>query len=103
MMRSLMKPLVQKSFRACAAPILALSLGLTGCASGPKKDDKVETQITEIMSKMSVEQKVAQLIMPDISTITPEDVANVCVFLASDLSAYVTGQTISVCGGMLMK
>ncbi len=31
----------------------------------------------------------------------PEDVANVCVFLASDLSAYVTGQVISVCGGML--
>jgi 3-oxoacyl-[acyl-carrier protein] reductase len=33
---------------------------------------------------------------------TPEDVANVCLFLASDLSAYVTGQTISVCGGMVM-
>ncbi|MCC7453168.1 MAG: 3-oxoacyl-[acyl-carrier-protein] reductase [Crocinitomix sp.] len=32
---------------------------------------------------------------------TPEDVANVTVFLASDLSAYVTGQTINVCGGML--
>jgi len=32
----------------------------------------------------------------------PEDVANVCVFLASDLSAYVTGQVISVCGGMSM-
>ncbi|MCK5339404.1 MAG: SDR family oxidoreductase, partial [Bacteroidales bacterium] len=31
---------------------------------------------------------------------TPEDVADVCVFLASDLSAYVTGQVISVCGGM---
>ncbi|WP_432714737.1 3-oxoacyl-[acyl-carrier-protein] reductase [Pedobacter sp.] len=31
----------------------------------------------------------------------PEDVANVCVFLASDMSAYVTGQVISVCGGML--
>ncbi len=30
-----------------------------------------------------------------------EDVANVCVFLASDLSAYVNGQVISVCGGML--
>jgi len=31
---------------------------------------------------------------------TPEDVANVCVFLGSDLSTYVTGQVISVCGGM---
>ncbi len=33
---------------------------------------------------------------------TPEDIAKVCVFLASDLSAYVTGQTIHVCGGMNM-
>ena len=31
----------------------------------------------------------------------PEDVANVCVFLASDMSAYVTGQVINVDGGML--
>ena len=30
----------------------------------------------------------------------PEDVANVCVFLGSELSSYVTGQVISVCGGM---
>ena len=32
---------------------------------------------------------------------TPEDIANVCVFLASDMSAYVTGQTLNVDGGML--
>jgi 3-oxoacyl-[acyl-carrier protein] reductase len=32
---------------------------------------------------------------------TPEDIANVCVFLASDMSAYVTGQVINVDGGML--
>ncbi len=31
-----------------------------------------------------------------------EDVANVCLFLASELSSYVTGQVISVCGGMKM-
>jgi 3-oxoacyl-[acyl-carrier protein] reductase len=30
----------------------------------------------------------------------PEDVANVALFLASDISSYVTGQVISVCGGM---
>lgn len=33
---------------------------------------------------------------------TPEDVANVALFLASDLSSYVTGQVIHVCGGMNM-
>ncbi|HNT93279.1 MAG: 3-oxoacyl-[acyl-carrier-protein] reductase [Bacteroidales bacterium] len=32
----------------------------------------------------------------------PEDVANVALFLASELSSYVTGQTINVCGGMAM-
>lgn len=32
----------------------------------------------------------------------PEDVADVALFLASDLSSYVTGQVISVCGGMQM-
>jgi 3-oxoacyl-[acyl-carrier protein] reductase len=32
---------------------------------------------------------------------TAEDVANATLFLASDMSAYVTGQTINVCGGML--
>ena len=32
---------------------------------------------------------------------TPNDVANTCVFLASDLSSYITGQVINVDGGML--
>ena len=32
---------------------------------------------------------------------SPEDIANACVFLGSDLSSYVTGQVINVDGGML--
>lgn len=32
---------------------------------------------------------------------SPEDIANVCVFLGSDMSAYVTGQVLNVDGGML--
>jgi 3-oxoacyl-[acyl-carrier protein] reductase len=31
-----------------------------------------------------------------------DDVANACLFLASDMSTYVTGQTLNVCGGMVM-
>ncbi|NLN95385.1 MAG: 3-oxoacyl-[acyl-carrier-protein] reductase [Bacteroidales bacterium] len=33
---------------------------------------------------------------------TPEDIANVALYLASDLSSYITGQVISICGGMNM-
>ena len=32
---------------------------------------------------------------------SPEDVANACLFLASDMSGYITGQVMNVCGGML--
>lgn len=32
----------------------------------------------------------------------PQDVANCVLFLASDASAYISGQTINVCGGMVM-
>ena len=31
-----------------------------------------------------------------------DDVANACIFLASDMSTYITGQVLSVCGGMLI-
>ena len=31
---------------------------------------------------------------------TPEDVANVCIFLGSELSSYVSGQVLNVCGAM---
>jgi 3-oxoacyl-[acyl-carrier protein] reductase len=32
----------------------------------------------------------------------PDDVANACIYLGSDMSTYVSGQVLSVCGGMLM-
>jgi len=32
---------------------------------------------------------------------TPNDIANACVFLGSDMSTYITGQTLNVDGGML--
>ncbi|MDD5409741.1 MAG: SDR family oxidoreductase, partial [Candidatus Omnitrophica bacterium] len=33
---------------------------------------------------------------------TPQDVANTCLFLASDESSYITGQVITIDGGMVM-
>ncbi len=32
---------------------------------------------------------------------TPKDIADACVFLASDMSVYISGQVLNVCGGML--
>ena len=32
---------------------------------------------------------------------TVDDVANACLFLASDMSGYISGQVLNVCGGML--
>ena len=32
---------------------------------------------------------------------TPEDIANATVFLGSDMSEYISGQVLNVCGGML--
>ena len=32
---------------------------------------------------------------------TPEDIANACVFLASDMATYITGQVLNIDGGML--
>jgi 3-oxoacyl-[acyl-carrier protein] reductase len=60
----------------------------------------IETEMTEVLDQKAVEQWRNSIPMKRGGT--PEDVANVTVFLGSELSAYVTGQTIPVCGGMLM-
>lgn len=60
----------------------------------------IETEMTEVLDPKVVEEWRASI--PLKRGGSPKDVANVTVFLASDMSAYVTGQTINVCGGMLM-
>ena len=60
----------------------------------------IETEMTHALDE-NVRKQWAETI-PLKRGGTPGDVANVCLFLASDMSAYVTGQTLSVCGGMLM-
>jgi len=57
--------------------------------------------ITEMTAKLSEEQRTAwEQHIPMKRGGTPEEVANVCLFLASELSSYVSGQTISICGAM---
>nr|WP_321450991.1 3-oxoacyl-[acyl-carrier-protein] reductase [uncultured Carboxylicivirga sp.] len=59
--------------------------------------------ITEMTGKLSEDvRKDWEAKIPLKRGGTPEDVANICVFLGSDLSSYVSGQTIHVCGGMNM-
>lgn len=59
----------------------------------------IETEMTGALDKSVVEGWVKEI--PLKRGGKPEDVANTALFLASDLSTYITGQTISVCGGML--
>ncbi|MEK6616513.1 MAG: 3-oxoacyl-[acyl-carrier-protein] reductase, partial [Bacteroidota bacterium] len=56
---------------------------------------------TEMTAKL--DPKIMEGWMEDIPlkrTGTPQEVANLVLFLASDLSSYITGQVISICGGM---
>lgn len=60
----------------------------------------IETEMTDALDDKVVEEW--RKAIPLKRGGTPKDVANTVVFLASDWSAYITGQTINVCGGMLM-
>ena len=58
---------------------------------------------TEMTAKLpeDIKKKMLEAI-PLAKLGTPQDVANVCLFLASDESSYITGQTITIDGGMVM-
>lgn len=60
----------------------------------------IETEMTESLDPKVVEEWRASI--PLKRGGSPKDVADLTVFLASDMSSYITGQTINVCGGMLM-
>ncbi|MEI6891107.1 MAG: 3-oxoacyl-[acyl-carrier-protein] reductase [Pontiella sp.] len=60
----------------------------------------IRTAMTEALDE-EVQTKMKELI-PLSRFGEPEDIANVVLFLASDASAYVTGQVLSTCGGMVM-
>ena len=78
---------------------VALELGSRNIRSNVVAPGFIETEMTAKLDEEVVKGWRAGI--PLKRGGTPEDIANVCVFLASDMSAYVTGQTLNVDGGML--
>ena len=78
---------------------LALELGSRNIRANVIAPGFIETEMTENLSENIIENWKNNIPLKRIGK--PEDVANACIFLASDLSDYITGQVIQVDGGML--
>ncbi|SFI83906.1 3-oxoacyl-[acyl-carrier-protein] reductase [Myroides guanonis] len=78
---------------------VALELGSRNIRCNVIAPGFIETEMTAKLGEEVV--KVWRDAIPLKRGGTPEDVANACVFLASELSSYITGQVINVDGGML--
>src|SRR5690606_17293113 len=59
----------------------------------------IKTEMTEVLDPKVVEGWEQNIPLKRAGE--TEDVANACLFLASDLASYINGQVLSVCGGML--
>lgn len=95
----------QSNYAASKAGIIgftksvALELGSRGIRCNAVAPGFIETEMTAVL-----DEKVVQSwrdAIPLKRGGSPEDVANACVFLASDLSSYVSGQVLQVDGGLL--
>ncbi|RNL82292.1 3-oxoacyl-[acyl-carrier-protein] reductase [Sinomicrobium pectinilyticum] len=95
----------QTNYAASKAGILgftksvALELGSRNIRCNAIAPGFIETEMTAVLDEKTVQGWRDAI--PLKRGGTPEDVANACVFLASDMSAYVTGQVLNVDGGML--
>ena len=79
---------------------VAKELASRGIRSNAVAPGFIQTPMTD---KLSPEAKKMQMDFIALKRLgLPEDVANVVLFLASDLSSYVTGQVIAVDGGLVM-
>lgn len=78
---------------------VALELGSRNIRSNVIAPGFIETEMTAALDPKVVEGWREGIPMKRGGT--AEDVANATVFLASDMSAYITGQVLNVCGGML--
>ena len=79
---------------------IAKELGSRGIRSNAIAPGFIMTEMTHVLAEDVKKEWIDKI--PLKRGGTPEDVANICVFLGSELSAYVSGQTIHVCGGMNM-
>ena len=80
------------------AKSIAKEMGPRGIRANCIAPGFIITEMTNQLSQEIKDQWAQQIPMRRGGT--PEDVANVAVFLASDLSSYVSGQTIHCCGAM---
>jgi 3-oxoacyl-[acyl-carrier protein] reductase len=78
---------------------VALELGSRNVRSNVIAPGFIETEMTSKLDEATVQSWRDSI--PLKRGGKPEDIANACVFLASDMSSYITGQTLSVDGGML--
>ena len=78
---------------------IALELGSRNIRCNAIAPGFIETEMTENLGEEVIKNWRDSI--PLRRGGTPEDVANTTLFLVSDLSAYITGQTLHVCGGML--
>jgi 3-oxoacyl-[acyl-carrier protein] reductase len=78
---------------------IALELGSRNIRSNVVAPGFIETEMTSELSQEIVEKWIQAI--PLKRGGKPEDVANICLFLSSDLSSFITGQVINVDGGML--
>ncbi len=78
---------------------LAKELGSRNIRTNVVAPGFIRTEMTDVLDPKVVEGWEANIPLKRAGE--PEEVANACLFLASDLSSYITGQVIPVCGGML--
>ena len=78
---------------------IALELGSRNIRTNVIAPGFIETEMTEKLPEETIKQWRNGIPLKRGGTV--EDVANLCLFLASDSSSYITGQVINVDGGML--
>ena len=78
---------------------MAIELGSRNIRSNAIAPGFIVTEMTENLGEETIKKYYENI--PLKRGGTPEEVANTCVFLASDMSAYITGQVLNVDGGML--